>query len=169
MGTACLDLSGKVLWKNTDLQYTPVHGNGGSPVVVEDVVVFNGDGGDEPFVAGLDRRTGKLLWKTERDTDAVKKFSFSTPLVIEVAGRKQVISAGSGAVCAYEPRTGKEIWRVHYAGYSVVPRPVFGHGLLFICTGYDSPKLLAIRVDGTGDVTETHVAWKVQKAVPQTP
>lgn len=169
MGTACLDLNGAVVWKNTDVTFAPVHGNGGSPVFVDGVLIFSCDGGEEHFVVGLDARTGKQLWRTDRHTDAAKKFSFSTPLVIQVQGRKQVVSAGSNAVCAYEPRTGKEIWRVRYDGYSVVPRPVLGHGLLFVCTGYESPKLLAVRVDGTGDVTDTHVAWTVAKGVPLTP
>ena len=67
--------------------------------------------------------------------------------------------------CAYDPADGKEIWRVRYKGYSVVPRPVFGHGLVFLCTGYDPPStLLAIRPDGSGDVTETHVAWTAQES-----
>lgn len=169
MGSACLDLDGKIVWKNTDVQYAPVHGNGASPILVDGVLIFSCDGGDEAYVLGLDGRTGQSLWKNLRNTDAAKKFSFSTPLVIDVKGRKQVISPGSNAVCAYEPRTGKEIWRVHYEGYSVVPRPVFGGGVLFICTGYDSPKLLALRVDGKGDVTETHIAWQSQKNVPLTP
>jgi outer membrane protein assembly factor BamB len=62
-----------------------------------------------------------------------------------------------------------EIWRVQYDGYSVIPRPVFGHGLVFISTGDESPVLLAIRPDGRGDVTETHVVWKTRKAAPNTP
>jgi outer membrane protein assembly factor BamB len=168
-GTACLDLSGKVLWRNTDLKYEPVHGNGGSPILVEDALIFSCDGYDKQFIAALDANNGKVLWQTERNSDAVKQFSFSTPLLITVKGQKQVISPFSNAVCAYDPATGKEIWRVRYSGYSVVPRPVYGHGLVFICDGYESPVLLAIRPDGTGDVTETHVAWKRRENVPLTP
>src|SRR5262249_59834999 len=95
--------------------------------------------------------------------------SFSTPLLIEVQGRKQLISPGSDVVCAYDPATGREIWRVRYTGYSVIPRPVYGHGLVFICTGYNTPSLLAVRPDGEGDVTATHVAWTAHRAVPHTP
>ncbi len=169
MGTACLNLDGKIVWKNIAIHYAPVHGNGGSPVVVDGLLVFNCDGGDVHFVVALDCKTGKEVWRTQRNTDAVKKFSFSTPLVIEVGGQKQLVSAGSNAVCAYQPRTGEEIWRVRYDGYSVVPRPVFGHGLVYICTGYESPKVLAIRVDGKGDVTASHVAWQLTRAAPHTP
>ncbi len=168
-GTACLDLTGKILWRNTSLGYEPVHGNGGSPILVDKALVFNGDGARQPFVVALDRDTGQVLWKTERTSDPVKKFSFCTPLLITVEGRQQIISPGSDEVSALEPRTGRAIWRVTYQGYSVVPRPVYGHGLLYICTGYDRPSLLAIRPNGKGDVTATHVVWTTNRAVPLNP
>jgi outer membrane protein assembly factor BamB len=168
-GTACLDLDGKILWRNTTLRYAPVHGNGGSPILVDDLLVFSCDGGDKRFVAALNVADGKTRWKTQRTVEASRKFSFSTPLLIEVEGRKQIISSGSNVVCAYDPADGKEIWRVRYNGYSVIPRPVYGHGLLFIGTGYDRPSLLAIRADGKGDVTDTHVVWKTSKAAPHAP
>jgi outer membrane protein assembly factor BamB len=168
-GTACLNLKGEVIWKNISLRYIPIHGNGGSPILVEDLLVFSCDGGDQRFVAALDVGDGKVRWKTNRTLDTDRRFSFSTPLLIEVRGQKQVISPGSGGVTAYEPATGKELWWVRYNGYSVIPRPVYGHGLVFVCTGYDRPSLMAIRPDGQGDVTNTHVAWKTAKAVAHTP
>jgi outer membrane protein assembly factor BamB len=168
LGTACLNLQGEILWRNTDLTYEPVHGNGGTPVLVEGLLVFSCDGGDQAFVVALDCLTGQLKWRTERGNKPVKKFSFSTPLVITVGQQKQVVSPGSEAVVAYEASSGKEIWRVRTRGYSVIPRPVAGHGLVYICTGYDSPTLLAIRPDGHGDVTETHVAWSTRRGVPHT-
>jgi outer membrane protein assembly factor BamB len=170
-GTACLDLAGKVLWTNTEQKYSPVHGNGGTPILVDDALVFSCDGGDKTFVVALDRNTGKQLWKTDRTTQPARGFSFSTPLLITVKGQKQIVSAGSDAVMAYDPATGKELWKVRYeGGYSVIPRPVFGHGLVFVCTGYGTPNLLAIRVeDATGDVTETNVVWKSKRNVPHTP
>jgi outer membrane protein assembly factor BamB len=168
-GTACLDLKGEVVWTNTDLTYAPVHGNGGSPILVDDLLVFSCDGQDKRFVAALERKTGKLTWQTERKVEAPRGFSFGTPLVIAVKGQKQIVSPGSNIVAAYDPKTGKEIWRVRYDGYSVIPRPVYGHGLVFVCTGYNTPSLLAIRPDGEGDVTETHVAWTMRRGVPHTP
>jgi outer membrane protein assembly factor BamB len=169
-GTACLDLDGNILWKNNDLKYNAVHGSGGSPILADDALVFNCDGLEHPFVVALNRATGRVLWKTERQTDCYKKFSFSTPLLITVNGKKQIVSPGSGAVCSYDLATGREIWRVSYGeGYSVVPSPVYGHGLVFICTGFESPKLLAIRPDGQGNATETHVVWTGQSAAPLTP
>ena len=168
-GTACLDLSGKLLWANRSFRYLPVHGNGGSPVLVDDALVFSCDGGDQQFVVALDRNTGKTLWKTDRRTSGFKRFAFCTPLVITVNGQKQIISPGANVVCAYEPKSGREIWRVRYDGYSVVPRPVYGHGLVFLSTGYDTPTLLAIRADGQGDVTDTHVAWTTRRGAPHNP
>ena len=169
-GTACLDPAGKVLWRNTSLKYVPIHGNGGTPILVESALVFSCDGGDTAFVVALDRNTGRVLWKTGRKTEAFKKFSFSTPLLITVKGQQQVISPGSNMVGAYDPETGRELWRVRYTGYSVIPRPVYGNGLVFVCTGFDPPpSLLAIRPGGQGDVTGTNVAWSTRKAVPLTP
>jgi outer membrane protein assembly factor BamB len=137
---------------------------------VGDALFFSCDGAADPFVIALDKRTGRELWRTPRRTKVQKTFSFSTPLVITVGGRMQIISPGSGAVCAYDPKTGRELWRVRYGeGYSVVPRPVYAHGLLFLSSGYDRPSVLAIRPDGEGDVTDTHVAWTSSRGAPNTP
>src|SRR5262249_31941084 len=144
-----LDLQGRVLWRSARLSYPPVHGNGGSPVLVGRALIFSCDGANEPFVAALNKDNGELLWKTPRVTGAKKKFSFSTPLLIREADGPQVISAGSGAVCAYAPEDGRELWRVRYGeGYSVVPRPISGHGLIFISSGFDRPVVMAIRPGG---------------------
>lgn len=170
-GTACLKCAdGKAIWKTRELVYEPVHGGGGSPLLVNGLLVLNCDGGNTQFVAALDKQTGNLVWKSERNLDPAKGFSFCTPLLIDVEGRPQIISAGSEAVVAYEPATGKPLWMVRYRGYSVVPRPVYGNGLLYVCTGYDSPTLLAIDPRGaSGDATETHVAWRLTKRVPLNP
>jgi outer membrane protein assembly factor BamB len=169
MGTACLDLDGKVIWTQTDLRYSPVHGNGGSPVLANGLLVFSIDGSDKQCVVALDATTGKVKWQTDRHSTAVKRFSFSTPLVIEVNGKKQVISPGSDVVGGYDLQSGEEVWRVTYTGYSVTPRPVYAHGLVYLSTGFESPTLLAIKPDGNGDVTKTHVAWSVNRGAPHTP
>jgi len=168
-GTAALDFAGKVLWRNTEHHYAPVHGNGGTPILVDDKLVFSGDGGDKQFVVALDAASGETAWKTDRKCEFYKKFSFGTPLVITVNGKQQIVSPASGAVMAYDPKDGKELWRAAYDGYSVIPRPVFGHGMIFFSSGYDQPKLLAIRADGAGDVTATHIAWTLAKGAPHAP
>jgi outer membrane protein assembly factor BamB len=169
-GTGALDLNGRIIWRNTGLKFPSVHGNGGSPALAGNALVFTCDGSSNPFIVALNKATGETLWRTPRNTGAKKTFSFSTPLVITNNGQVQVVSPTSGAVIAYDPRNGKEIWRVRYPeGYSVVPRPVFGQGLLFVSSAFDRPVVYAIRPDGKGDVTDTHVAWSINKGAPNTP
>jgi outer membrane protein assembly factor BamB len=170
MGTAALDLAGKVVWRQESLNYPPVHGNGGSPILVDGLLVFNCDAARDPFVAALDAASGAVRWKTPRNTPAKKPFSFATPLAVTVGGATQVISPGSGFVGSYDPKTGAEKWRVSYGeGYSVIPRPVFAHGLLFVSSSFDRPVAKAIRPDGAeGDATSSHVAWEAVKGGPHT-
>lgn len=168
MGTACLDArTGKRIWTQQSLRYQPVHGNGGSPILVGRRLIYCIDGADVQQVVALDTQTGEVAWKTPRNVRPKKGFSFCTPLAITVNGQQQVICPGSDVVMALDPQTGREIWRVRYEGYSVVPRPVYAHGLVFVSSGYDVPVLYAIRPTGRGDVTATHIAWTVKKGVPR--
>jgi outer membrane protein assembly factor BamB len=168
-GTACLDHAGDIVWKTNALKYAPVHGNGGSPILIGGRLIVTCDGASDPAVVALDAATGEEAWRFERPGDPPKKFSFCTPTAIEVAGKTQVICPGSGVINALDPATGHEIWRVDHEGYSVIPKPVFGLGLIFLSTGYDSPTVLAIRAGGSGDVTDTHVAWSLKEGAPHTP
>ena len=166
-GTAAVSMSGTVLWK-TRLQYESQHGNGGSPELAGDVLVINCDGFDQAFVAALDKNTGKVRWR--RDRREPHSQAYSTPLAIQAGDRAQVVSVGAFTASSYDVQTGKELWRVSYAdGFSNVPRPVYGAGLVFIATGFNQPSLLAVRPDGTGDVTKSHVAWKLSRGAPLTP
>jgi len=166
-GTAALSAAGEIIWKNR-FEYQSQHGAGGSPIVYGDLLIFSCDGSDTAFVIALDKRTGKTKWKTNRGFPADQ--AYTTPLVIRAGDQDQLISVGAFRVRAYDPLTGKEIWRVRYdEGFSNVPRPVFGHGLVFITTGFQQPELLAIRPDGKGDVTKTHVAWSLKRGAPLTP
>lgn len=168
MGTACLAAKdGKPVWRQQSLKYKPVHGNGGSPVLAGGNLVFCIDGFDRQEVVALDRKTGGVAWRTPRDTNGFKLFSFCTPLLIAVGGAEQVVCPGADVVMSLDPKTGKEIWRVTFAGYSVVPRPVYGNGLVYFSTGYDTPVLYAVKADGKGDVTKTHVAWTAKKGAPR--
>jgi outer membrane protein assembly factor BamB len=168
-GTACTTLDGDVVWKRT-LPYAPQHGNGGSPARAGDVIVISCDGADEQYVVGLDLATGNIRWRSDRGTKPQKGFSFGTPLVTSVDGVAQAICPGSDAVFAYDPATGGALWRVDYpGGYSVVPRPVHAAGLVFVGSGYDKPVLYAIDPRGRGNVTATHVRWKLDRGAPLTP
>ncbi|HKV35049.1 MAG TPA: PQQ-binding-like beta-propeller repeat protein [Pyrinomonadaceae bacterium] len=165
-GTACITQTGEIVWK-TKLEYdNGQHGPGGSPIVYDDLLIVSCDGLDVQYVVALDKATGKVRWKKTREGYQ----AYTTPLVVNLPDGDQVISPGAFQAIAYEPRTGKEIWRVKYAeGFSNVPRPVYGHGLVFICTGFQEPSLLAVRPDGRGDVTKSKVAWKLGRAIPRTP
>jgi outer membrane protein assembly factor BamB len=171
MGSAAFDLAGNRVWQQTNVKYSPVHGNGGSQALVGGVLAYSADGADNPFVVALNASNGREAWRTPRGPAKAEKFSFSTPLVIDVDGGKQIISPASGFVGAYDPRDGREIWRVDYAdGYSVVPRPAYAHGLVFVCSGYMKASVLAIDPRGArGNVTESRVIWKVERGAPLTP
>jgi outer membrane protein assembly factor BamB len=170
-GTACLDApTGKVLWTQ-QLPLDHQVGPGSSPATWGNRLLLVRDGRNAQFIAGLDETNGQILWKTDRPPleatrNEVKK-SFCTPLVIQAAGRAQAIIPGAQWVVSYDPETGKELWRVrHGKGFSLASRPVFGHGLVYICTGSFSNELWAIRPDGQGNVTDTHVAWKAKPLIP---
>jgi outer membrane protein assembly factor BamB len=165
-GTACITQSGEVVWK-TRLDYdNGQHGPGGSPVIYDNLLILSCDGQDVQYVVALDKMTGKVRWKKLREGYQ----AYTTPLVVRIPAGDQVISPGAYRAVSYEPRTGKELWQVRYGdGFSNVPRPVYSNGLVFICTGFQQPSLLAVRLDGRGDVTKSHIAWTLKRGVSLTP
>jgi outer membrane protein assembly factor BamB len=174
-GTACLDThTGKTLWNRQDLPCNHFRGPGSSPVIFENLLLLHFDGFDYQYAVALDKQTGNTVWKTDRahdygTDDGDMKKAFSTPLVIEAAGRLQMISPCAKAAFAYDPRTGKEIWRVRFPSHSAAARPLFAEGLVFIDTGFSKADLLAIRPDGEGDVTKSNIVWKATKGIGSKP
>ena len=170
MGTAALDPDGTVVWKTQELRYDPRHGNGGSPILVDDRLVIVCDGDDKQFLAALDTGTGKVAWTTDRKIGPGLGFSFATPLFIEHAGKSMIVAPASNFVMGYDPKTGDELWRVKYpkAGWSLIARPVYGHGLVYVCTGYTNQHLIAFPPDGTGDITD-QIVWQTRRDVANTP
>jgi outer membrane protein assembly factor BamB len=172
-GTACLDTrDGKILWSRRDLTCDHQEGPGSSLMLYKNLLCFNVDGRDVQYVIALDKGTGKTVWKTKRSVDYTSvpthmRKAFSTPIILEAGGRAQLFSPGAKAMMAYDPQSGKEIWRIRYNGYSMVARPLFGHGLLYVVTDYDPPELWAVRLDGQGEVAETYVAWKAARDIPR--
>ena len=135
-------------------------------MLYDDLLIVNCDGWTTQYVVALEKQTGRIRWKKTRQGNQ----AYTTPLVVRRPEGDQVISVGAFRAIAYEPRTGREIWHVRYPdGFSNVPRPVYGNGLAYICTGFQQPSLLAVRVDGRGDVTQSHVVWKLNQGVPLTP
>lgn len=174
LGTVGFDISAKkVIWTKT-LPASLAVGAGSSPVVFEDLMIIPCDGTDKQYVIALNKLTGEEVWKTNRPkmTGFLGDFhkAYSTPLVTTVGEQKQVIIPGAQWVVAYEPRTGKEIWRCrHGEGFSNAPCPVVIGDLCCICTGFMKPEIVAIRTDGTGDVSKTHIAWRITKQAPTMP
>jgi outer membrane protein assembly factor BamB len=173
-GTACVDTqTGSILWKNTDLVVDHETGPASSPALYQDLLLCTCDGSDRQYAAALSTATGKVVWKTERPAAGNRvpseRRAFATPLVIAVGGHDQVIMPGAYCVYSYAPRSGKELWRIRYGGYSNVPRPIFAHGMVYVCTGFAPPQVWAIRPDGQGDVTDTHVVWRQRKNAPSVP
>ena len=157
-GTAALSSDGEVLWK-VKMDYEPMHGTGGSPVLYKDLLIFNCDGTDVQYVVALDKHTGKVKWKSSRKA----YMAFATPQVIHVKGKDQLISPGAHRTVAYDPANGKELWSVEYGeGFSNVSRPVFAHGLIFLSTGFNRADLLAVKPGG-------EVVWKYSRSVSLTP
>lgn len=167
-GTAALSTAGEILW-TTRLEYESQHGSGGSPVLYRDllIVVCDGNGG-EAYVVALDTGTGKVRWKTDRRRPADQ--AYATPLIIRAGDRDLLVAPGAHRAAAYDPLTGEEVWRVGYPnGFSNVPRPVYGDGRVFIATGFNTPSIMAVRADGRGDVTQSHVEWTSRRGAPLTP
>jgi outer membrane protein assembly factor BamB len=169
-GTACLDTAtGKKLWERRDLHCDHFRGPGSSPILFGDLLFVHFDGFDAQYVVALDKATGKTVWKKDRainygtDNGDLKK-AYATPTVITVNGKPQLISPAAVATIAYDPRTGDELWKVYHGGMNVAQPPQYADGKLFLCTGDGGLRLLAVRPDGSGDVTKTHIDWKSAKA-----
>ena len=183
-GTAAIDTTtGKVVWERRDLECNHFRGAGSSPILFGELLIMHFDGSDRQFVVALDKRTGRTVWRTERSIDFQDltpdgkpqadgdfRKAFSTPHIVMVGNEPVLVSIGSKATYGYDPRTGKELWRIEErSSHSGSTRPVTGHGLVFYPTGFATGQLLAVKPDGRGDVTGTHVAWRVTRGVPNKP
>lgn len=174
-GTFCLNRTTfELIWERV-LPLEHSVGPGSSPFIDGDSVVLIQDGVDRQYVTALDKATGKSLWETERpEMDAPtgdQKKAYCTPIsVVDKTGRRQLICMGSQWIVAYQAETGSELWRLrHGKGFSVVPRPVAADDVVYFSTGFGKPQLWAVRIDGSGDVTDTHVEWTVTKGIPAKP
>jgi outer membrane protein assembly factor BamB len=178
-GTAAIDTKTfKVLWERRDFECNHFRGSGSSPIIFRDMLLMHFDGSDHQFVVALDKNTGKTIWRTERSIDFQDldkngkpaaegdlRKAFSTPHVVELNGRWEMISLGAKAAYGYDPFTGKELWRVEERGqHSASTRPV-----IFYPTGFSNGQLYAVRTGGNGLITDTHVAWRVKRGASNKP
>lgn len=175
VGTACIDTAtGQILWKRDDMPIDHKEGAGSSPLLAGDLLVIPFDGLDVQYVVALNKQTGQTVWKTDRSVDFSNirddmRKAYSTPFLYEEEGRQLVIVTGAQATMAYELETGKEVWKYTYNGFSNVGRPVIGHRLAFLNTGYMRPRIAAVRLGRTGLLKDEDCVWSVERAAPNKP
>ena len=193
-GTACLDTqTGKVLWTRRDIECNHFRGAGSSPILYSNLLFLNFDGSDHQFVVALDKQTGRTVWQKQRSIDFQDLGPDGQPEQggdysqgirhlpgRGVRGRPTLLSQGSRALYAYDPASGTELWRVEErSGYSGATRPVTGHGLVFVPSGFASGQVLAIRPGKPGEVLDAkaprpagmqlQVVWKTNRNAPKKP
>ena len=176
-GTVCLDTEGTIAWTNTSLPFTAPQGAASSPILYEDKLILCCDGTDNQFLAALDKRSGKILWKQERQhlervgDRGFFKMAYSTPLVQEIDGIAQLVATSAEHVAAYDTQTGKELWWMPYIGFSLVGRPSFGNGMFYVVgsVSQDKHAIYAIRPGSQGKVPEEQVAWHHANGIGHVP
>ena len=173
-GTACVDAaSGEIVWSHTLQKIKHENGAGGTPVLFENRLIFDCDGSDQQYIVALDTATGAVAWKTERsgerNPEPQLKKAYGTPIVTEIGGRPVLLSTGADWLYAYDPEDGRELWKQAYGvlGFSIVPRPIVGHGMAYISTSFMQPELLAVKLPSGDALPE--IAWRVKKSVPNIP
>lgn len=174
-GTVCIETkSGKIIWKRTDVSPENIpHGPASSPIIYKHLLILHHDAANSHKITALNRKTGETVWQVNRppefyvDVQEAWRKSHTSPIIITVNGKDQLISVGSQLCQVFDPETGKEIWRVIYrGGDSTVSSPLFWNGIVYINTGLQPTELWAVRPDGKGDVTSTNILWKCTENVP---
>jgi outer membrane protein assembly factor BamB len=168
-GLYVYDFAGKLAWKfQPGAIGTLGVGVGTSPVLYKDVVILlcDEDNGDKSFVVGLDKKTGKEVWRAARQIEV----SWATPVIVRAGDRDELITAGNQHVIAYDPATGKELWRMKGLASNAVPSPVVGDGVVVLSSGYPDKVAMAVRPGGSGDITGTdRVLWTYKKGTAYVP
>jgi outer membrane protein assembly factor BamB len=174
MGTACINTAnGSIVWKRTDLKCKHAQGPASSPILYKNLLILHYEGTDVRFIVALDKSNGKLIWRSDRPAEPyepltqIGRKAYITPIIINVKGRDMLISDGAAVCIAYDPTSGKEIWRVVGGAESTIAMPFTEDGVVYWYTGFmvagDGTKyteLLAVNPDGKGDITGTNVLWR---------
>lgn len=172
-GTACIDTeTGKTLWSRRDFECDHFRAPGSSPILYGDLLIVNFDGVDVQYVVALDKRTGRTVWKKDRSIDygtdnGDYKKAYSTPTVIRFGDRIELVNPSAVATIAYDPHSGKELWKVRHGGMNAAARPLFDGNRVFIAAGDGMTQFVAVRPGGEGDVTDTHVEWSSSQSIPR--
>ncbi len=159
---------GEQLWLVRPGTHAGEWGFSNEPVLYKDKVILDGDSKGDSFLVALNRENGKTLWRVPRTNQGI---SYSAPLIREMAGRWQLIQCGDKRVTSFDPDTGKELWTVDGPSEEFVASPTYSEktGLVYISSSWPKTVLLAIRPDGRGNVTQTHVVWRDTKGAPYVP
>lgn len=170
-GTAVVsahDFSGKLVWQVRPGLFSSKHGFCSSPILFEDLVIVNCDHDGDGFIVALERTTGKERWRIKRRHNTR---SYCIPIIRELAGKTQMVLSGSKHVASYDPRTGKEWWTIDGPTEQFVASLVHSEktGWLYLTGGFPEHHLMAIKPDGSGNVTKTHVMWHHNKGVAYVP
>jgi outer membrane protein assembly factor BamB len=174
------DVDGQVVWINSDFDYYSQHGLAVSPVLYEDLVIVAFDWSspgpdkkvgwevpwDKAVILAVDKGTGKTRWQGRRGSSQI---GHATPQIATFEGRDQLVSSAGAVVQGFDLKTGEQLWTVSSPGEGVVPSVVAGDGMAFATSGFRQETILAVRLGGRGDVTQTHVAWRVTDEVPHVP
>jgi outer membrane protein assembly factor BamB len=163
-GLVAFDFTGTIIWHRDLGEIDAYHGPAGSPLLYGNRVILYQDQYAGSFIAAFDTRTGATVWRTARDASV----GWGTPIAVRVAGHDEIIVSGQRRVQAYDPGTGRELWRCDGTTDEVIPTPVVGYGMVFCASGRAGPTL-AIRPGGKGDVTPTHLAWRSPRGSPFVP
>lgn len=180
-GTACVSTTdGKIIWKRIDLNCDHVQGPGSSPILYKNLLILHLEGVDVQYLVALDKVTGKTVWKTERPRNIyepltpIGKKAYITPLIVNVKGKDLLISNGAAICQAFDPETGKEIWRVIQGTDSTIAMPIAENGMVYFLPGFiNSPEgekyteLIAVNPDGKGDIAKTNILWRRKAPVLQ--
>lgn len=165
---AAYDFSGEQVWVQRPGKFSSPHGYSCSPALFEDKVIINGDSQGEAFIAALNKKDGKVIWKVDHDKPA---HSFSTPIFREITGKKQMIFCGNKEIASYNPEDGSRYWWVNGPSEDFCSSPVYNEklNLVLVSSAWPQRHLLAIKPDGNGDVTESHVVWQTTKGAYYVP
>ena len=158
---AAYDVLGNQLWTASPGEFTSAHGFCSSPVIYGDLLIINGDHDGDSYVAALSRQNGQMVWKTPREH---RTRSYCTPLIRSIDGKDQMVLTGSKRVVSLDPKSGKTNWLMEGPTEQFVSSMVYDGSRFYLTAGFPTHHVMSIHPDGTGDVTNTHVAWHSEEA-----
>jgi len=166
MVVVCYDFDGREIWRKSPGEFKSQHGFCSPPILYENMVIINGDQDALAYVVALDKATGEEKWRTDRPN---RTRSYCPPLIVEAAGKKQMVMTGSKSVASYDPNTGKQIWVMDGPTEQFVASMVYHKDLFFLTAGFPTYHLMAIKPDGVGKISKSHEVWHHTKGAGYVP